>query len=205
MRVIAGTARGVPLKTVPDMNTRPILDRLKKSLFSMLDAAGLLADRRVADFYSGAGTLGIEALSRGAASCLFVEKRRDAVKLLNENLAKTRLAERADVRCADVGLTIQGLLREPAAQEGRGHFDLILYDPPFAFSREQDARGALDAELAAAGRLLAPEGRLMLRAEKRTEPPAPTGLAVTRHWTDGPHAMFFFGKAPEPDATPTAR
>lgn len=201
MRVIAGTARGVPLKTVPDMNTRPILDRLKKSLFSMLDAAGLLAEKRVADFYSGTGTLGIEALSRGAASCLFVEKRRDAVKLLHENLAKTRLAERADVRCADVGATIQSLLREPAKPEGR--FDLILYDPPFAFSREQDARGALDAELSAAGRLLAPGGRLMLRAEKRTEAPAPAGLAVTRHWTDGPHAMFFFGKAPEPDAAST--
>lgn len=200
MRVIAGTARGVPLKTVPDMNTRPILDRLKKSLFSMLDAAGLLAERRVADFYSGAGTLGIEALSRGAASCLFVEKRRDAVKLLHENLAKTRLAERADVRCADAGVTIQGLLREAPKPDGR--FDLILYDPPFAFSREQDARGALDAELAAAGQLLAPDGRLMLRAEKRTQAPAPAGLKVTRHWTDGPHAMFFFGKAPEPDAAP---
>lgn len=202
MRVIAGTARGVPLKTVPDMDTRPILDRLKKSLFSMLDAAGLLAGMRVADLYSGTGTLGIEALSRGAERCLFVEKRRDAVKLLHENLAKTRLAERADVRCADVGHTLQSLLREGAKPGGR--FDLILYDPPFVFSREKDSRAALDAELAAAGRLLAPDGRLMLRAEKRTEQPAPGGLAVTRHWTDGPHAMFFFGKAPEPDAASTS-
>src|SRR5437016_5863877 len=115
MRVLSGSARGVPLKTVPDLDTRPILDRIKKSLFSMLDAAGLLLDARVADLYAGTGTQGIEALSRGAEKCLFVERRSDAAALLRENLAKTRLADRGDVRCADVN----ALLRELAAPPPR--------------------------------------------------------------------------------------
>src|SRR5258708_2128017 len=102
MRVMAGEARSVPLQVVLDMNTRPILDRVKKSLFSILDAANLLVDARVADFYAGTGTQGIEALSRGAEYCLFVEKRADAGKLLRENLAKTKLAPRAEVVIAFV-------------------------------------------------------------------------------------------------------
>jgi 16S rRNA (guanine966-N2)-methyltransferase len=189
MRVIAGSARSVPLKTLPDMETRPILDRLKKSLFSILDSAGLLAGRRVLDLYAGTGTLGIEALSRGAAYCLFVERRPEAVGLLKENLAKTRVAERAEVRCGDVGRNVQALLAAPAGEP----FDLILYDPPFAFSREEPSRAALEVELSAAIRLLAPEGRLVLRCEKAATPPAPVGGALLRHWTDGPHALCFYG------------
>ena len=97
MRVLSGTARGVPLKTVPDFQTRPILDRVKKSLFSILDAAALLVDARVADLYAGTGTQGIEALSRGAERCLFIEKRPDAIELMRENLQKTKLSPRATV------------------------------------------------------------------------------------------------------------
>src|SRR3954451_22016379 len=102
MRVMSGSARGVPLKTVPDLNTRPILDRVKKSLFSILDASALLVDARVADFYAGTGTQGIEALSRGAELCLLVEKRPEVVALMKENLAKTRLSDKAEVRCSSV-------------------------------------------------------------------------------------------------------
>src|SRR5438105_526511 len=111
MRVLAGTARGVPLKTVPDMNTRPILDRIKKSLFSILETSTLILDARVVDLYAGTGTQGIEALSRGAESCLFVEKRSDAVKLLNENLAKTKLANRGTVQCTSVRNALEQLLK----------------------------------------------------------------------------------------------
>lgn len=194
MRVIGGSARGVPLQTVPDMNTRPILDRVKKSLFSMLDAAGLLVDARVADFYAGAGTQGIEALSRGAESCVFAEKRPEAVKLLQANLAKTKLADKADVRCTLVSHVIEDLLRQSTAPR----FDLILYDPPFSFSREDASRPEAEGELARAGKLLYPgHGRLVLRFEKKAEVPEPDGLACVRHWTDGPHAFAFFEvKAP---------
>jgi 16S rRNA (guanine966-N2)-methyltransferase len=186
MRVLSGTARGVPLKTVPDMQTRPILDRVKKSLFSILESSALILDARVADFYAGAGTQGIEALSRGAEHCLFVERRPEAVTLLKENLAKTRLAEKADVRCASVSQVLNEL-------SPPGKFDLILYDPPFSFSREESSRSDAEAEMARAGKFLYPgHGRLVLRFEKKADPPQPEGLELARHWTDGPHAFAFF-------------
>ncbi|HYF49817.1 MAG TPA: RsmD family RNA methyltransferase [Planctomycetota bacterium] len=193
MKVLSGTARGVPLKTVPDMNTRPILDRVKKSLFSMLDAASLLLDARVADFYAGAGTQGIEALSRGAEFCLFVERRTDAVALLKENLAKTRLADKAEVRCGEVTSVIHERLRTLKDAE---RFDLILYDPPFVFSADDAQRKACEAEMALAGRLLFPGyARLVLRFEKKADPPQPEGLVLQRHWTDGPHAVAFYARS----------
>ncbi|MBI3830747.1 MAG: RsmD family RNA methyltransferase [Planctomycetes bacterium] len=193
MRVMSGSARGVPLKTVPDMDTRPILDRIKKSLFSILDSAGLLAGARVMDLYAGTGTQGIEALSRGARFCFFVERRNDAVILLRENLAKTRLDDRAEVRLGDVRLALQQLAK---SREGGGFepFDLILYDPPFAFSREDATRQEAEAEMALAGRLLNETGRLVLRTESKVEPPQPEGLTLARHWKDGPHAFCFYGK-----------
>ncbi|MCW8133181.1 MAG: RsmD family RNA methyltransferase [Planctomycetota bacterium] len=196
MRVLGGSARGVPLKTVPDFNTRPILDRLKKSLFSILDAAGLLVDTRILDVYAGTGTQGIEALSRGAAFCYFVERRNDAVVLLRENLAKTRLDDRAEVRLGDARLTLEHLAKQRAAGT-LAPFDLVLYDPPFAFSREDATRQDVEAELALAGTLLSEAyARIVLRTEKKVEPPQPQGLALARHWTDGPHALCFYARPP---------
>lgn len=194
MRVLSGSARGVPLKTVPDLNTRPILDRVKKSLFSMLDAAGLLAETRVLDLYAGTGVQGIEALSRGASFCYFVERRNDAVALLRENLAKTRLELQAEVRLGDVRVTLDQLLARRSKQgEQFPLFDLILYDPPFAFSREDATRVAVEEEMAVAGQLLSgAHARLVLRSEKKTEPPKPAGLTLARQWTDGPHALCFY-------------
>lgn len=190
MRVLAGRAKGVPLKTVPDDETRPILDRVKKSLFSILDAAGLLQDARVLDLYAGTGVQGIEALSRGAAAAVFVERRADAVRLLRDNLQKTRLSAQAEARCEDAGRFLQFAVEREA-----GAFRLCLFDPPFAFSREAEFRPALNEQLAAAGKLLAPDGRLVLRTEKKAEPPAPRGLTLYRRWTDGPHMLLFYGPA----------
>jgi len=194
MRVLSGSARGVPLKTVPDLDTRPILDRVKKSLFSILDAAGLLAGTRVLDLYAGTGVQGLEALSRGASFCYFVERRNDAVALLRENLAKTRLEIQAEARLGDVRVTLDQLLARRAREGARFEpFDLILYDPPFAFSREDATRGAVEEEMATAGKLLSgAHARLVLRTEKKVDPPQPAGLALARHWTDGPHALCFF-------------
>jgi 16S rRNA (guanine966-N2)-methyltransferase len=200
MRVLSGTARGVPLKTVPDMNTRPILDRIKKSLFSILESSTLILDARVADFYAGTGTQGIEALSRGAEHCVFVERRPDAIALMKENLAKTKLADKADVRCSTVGQVLGDLSRAtPPAK-----FDLILYDPPFSFSREDSSRAEAEREMALAGKFLYPNhGRLVLRFEKIADAPEPEGLQLARYWTDGPHAFAFFQIKTEA-ATPPA-
>jgi 16S rRNA G966 N2-methylase RsmD len=215
MRVIAGSARNVPLLTVPDDGTRPILDRLKKSLFSILDSAGLLSERHVMDLYAGTGTLGIEALSRGARRCLFAELRADCVELLKKNLTKTRLVDRADVRRCEVAALLRQLapigprasLPAPTPLSGQDDrdaknvgqtspsarlCDLILYDPPFVFSRERNTRAALESEMAHAGQLLTPQGRLVLRCEKTVEPPQPDRMDLLRHWTDGPHAFCFY-------------
>ena len=159
----------------------------------MLEARSLLVGARAADLYAGTGTQGLEALSRGAEHCLFVERRADAVQLLHENLAKTGLAARAEVRCAAVGAVLQEWAR---AGETAARFDLILDDPPFAFSRAPESRAALEAEMALAGRFLHPgHARLVLRFEKKVQPPAPPGLALVRHWTDGPHAFAFYGQS----------
>jgi len=195
MRVIAGSARSIPLLTVPDDGTRPILDRLKKSLFSILDSAGLLADRHILDLYAGAGTLGIEALSRGASHCLFAELRADCVELLRKNLTKTRLADRAEIHRGEVATLLRRLAPREPEGPAAGRFDLILYDPPFVFSRERQSRHDVECEMAHAGRLLLTEGRLVLRCEKAVEPPSPAGLDLLRHWTDGPHALCFYAVA----------
>ena len=99
MRVITGTARGRVLKELEGLETRPTTGKVKESLFSIIqfDVEG----RRVLDLFAGTGQLGIEALSRGAAECVFIDRRADAVKLIQENLALCRLADRARVRQGD--------------------------------------------------------------------------------------------------------
>lgn len=198
MVIIGGSARGVRLLTLPGNQTRPILDRVKKSLFSMLESSGLVAGARVLDLYAGAGTLGLEALSRGAAHVLFVERSAAAVELLRQNLSRTRLTERAEVCCGEAAVKLE--LLNLARREARGctPFRLIFHDPPFAFSREAASRAALEAELVAAGRLLEDAGRLILRCERKTSPPRADGLELVRHWQDGPHALCFYAAATLP-------
>jgi len=117
-RIVAGTAGGRRLE-VPPSGTRPTSDRVREALFSALEAAVGLDGARVLDLYAGSGALGLEALSRGAASCLFVEQDRAALDALRANIAK--LGARADVRAQSV------LALGPAPAP----LDLILMDPPY--------------------------------------------------------------------------
>ena len=91
MRVITGTARGRRLLEPEGMDTRPTTDRVKEGLFNVIQFD--IEGRRVLDLFAGTGQLGIEALSRGAAECVFIDRRADAVKLIQENLALCRLAD----------------------------------------------------------------------------------------------------------------
>ena len=93
MRVIAGTARRLQLKTLDGMDTRPTTDRIKETLFNMISAE--LYDSKILDLFSGSGGIGIEALSRGAANAVFVEKNPKAMKCIQENLESTKLKDRA--------------------------------------------------------------------------------------------------------------
>lgn len=130
MRVIAGSARGVRLGRVPP-GTRPVSDRAREGLFSSL--ADLVPGARCVDLFAGTGAMGIEALSRGAASCLFVDAAPPAVRAIRENLERTGLADRATVLRSEASA---GLAHHP------GPFELAFLDPPYAHSVE-DLRGVL--------------------------------------------------------------
>ena len=120
MRVITGTARGRRLKELEGMETRPTTDRVKEGLFSIIQFD--IEGRRVLDLFAGTGQLGIEALSRGARECVFVDQRRDAVALVRENLEICGLSDRAKVHLGD------GLSYLKSGET----FDLIFLDPPYA-------------------------------------------------------------------------
>ena len=121
MRVITGKARGVQLKTPEGMKTRPTTDRVKEALFSIIhfDIPGA----RVLDLFGGTGQLGIEALSRGAKSAVFVDAGEAACKLIRENLKRTKLEQDGKVVRSDY---LDYLKRT------REQFDIILLDPPYA-------------------------------------------------------------------------
>ena len=110
MRVITGTARGRVLKELEGLETRPTTGKVKESLFSIIQFD--IEGRRVLDLFAGTGQLGIEALSRGAAECVFIDRRADAVKLIQENLALCRSGEK---------------------------FDIVFLDPPYASGLLQQA------------------------------------------------------------------
>lgn len=121
MRVITGKARGVQLKTPEGMLTRPTADRVKEALFSIINFD--IPGARVLDLFGGTGQLGIEALSRGAKSAVFVDQREDACKIIRENLRRTKLEADGKVVRADY---LDYLKR------CRESFSIILLDPPYA-------------------------------------------------------------------------
>lgn len=127
MRVIAGSARRIQLKTIEGMNTRPTTDRIKETLFNMISP--YLADCRFLDLFSGSGAIGIEALSRGAKYACFVEQNPKAMQCIKENLKKTRLEDRADIMQTDVQSAIRKL-------DGEAAFDYIFMDPPYRTGME---------------------------------------------------------------------
>lgn len=120
MRVITGSARGCRLKELEGMETRPTTDRVKEGLFNIIQFD--IEGRKVLDLFAGTGQLGIECLSRGAASAVFVDRRTDAVKLIRENLKATRLSDKARVVSGDSMEVLKSL---------RESFDLIFLDPPY--------------------------------------------------------------------------
>ena len=121
MRVIAGTARGVQLKTPEGMQTRPTIDRVKEALFSIIhfDIPGA----KVLDLFGGTGQLGIEALSRGAVSATFVDQAESACKLIRENLRRTKFE--------NSGKVVRGDYLEYLSR-CREQYDIIFLDPPYA-------------------------------------------------------------------------
>ena len=158
MRVITGSARGRRLKELEGMETRPTTDRVKEGLFSAIQFE--IEGRRVLDLFAGTGQLGIECLSRGAASAVFVDRRADAVKLIRENLKLTELADRARVVAGDSMEFLQSL---------KERFDIVLLDPPYAAGLLEPAIAHLTAF-----DILNPHGIIVAEhpAERSLQPPA---------------------------------
>ena len=121
MRVISGTARGRKLVSPEGNQVRPTLDRVKEAVFNML--AFSVQDASVLDLFAGSGGLGVEALSRGAARAVFVDASEASLRVVRENLALTRLEEKAACVCSDFLTYLSGQ---------RESFDLIFLDPPYA-------------------------------------------------------------------------
>ncbi len=122
MRVIAGSARRLRLKTLEGMDTRPTTDRIKETLFNMI--APSIYDCIFLDLFSGSGGIGIEALSRGAREAVFVENNPKAMACIKENLRTTRLEHKAVTMTKDVMSSLYQL-------EGETAFDFIFMDPPY--------------------------------------------------------------------------
>ena len=151
MRVIAGEWRGRPLVAPPGQSTRPTADRVRESLFSMLASRmGSFEGLAVADLYAGSGALGIEALSRGAAACTFVDQERGAIAALRRNLEALKSVERAKI----VNSRVESFASPQPLQ-------LVFADPPYAAGS-----GSAVVALAAKGGWLAPGGWLAVETAR---------------------------------------
>lgn len=155
MRVIAGSAKRLQLKTVPGLQTRPTTDRIKETLFNMIDP--WLCGCDFLDLFAGSGGIGIEALSRGARQSVFVEKNPKAVQCIKENLVHTRLDDRAEVMASDVLSALNRL-------DGKATFDYIFMDPPYDQLLEQQVLAYL-----ADSRLLSEDGVVIVEASLETD------------------------------------
>ncbi len=143
----------------PGHGTRPTADKVREGVFNSLDSAGLVDGAQVADLFAGSGAMGIEALSRGAASCVFVETDRSALAALRENLAALQLVDRSRVVTADV----------LSAMGGLGPVDLALVDPPYRFERWDELLRGLVASVVVAEsdrEVALPEGWELERARR---------------------------------------
>lgn len=155
MRVIAGTAKRLQLKTIEGMDTRPTTDRIKETLFNMISE--YLADSCFLDLFSGSGAIGIEALSRGAAHASFVEQSKQAVSCIKHNLSYTKLSERAEVYEMDV-------IHALSCMEGKKFFDYIFMDPPYNQLLEKQV-----LEYLSQSKLLSDDGLIIVEASIDTD------------------------------------
>ena len=187
LRVIAGSAGGIPLGCPKGDNVRPTMDQVRGAIYSSL--AARVPDARVLDLFAGTGGLGIEALSRGAASVTFVERDRRAVDCIRENLTKTRLGTGTELICLDVFTFL-------ARAVGRV-YDLVFADPPYT-TRDQaeDFAARLLAHEALAA-ILDPEGLFILeKSPQHVLPQMPQGWEVIRQKRYGTAEVLFIRRVP---------
>ena len=160
MRVIAGSARGVHLDSLKGDKTRPIQDRTKGSLFNIL--SGVIPGSSILDMYAGTGSIGIEALSRGATSCIFIENDRSAIEVIKKNLAVTKLQNKAQVVLNDVFDVI------PYLEKNDVKVDIVFVTPPYPLVEKSSYRDKLLIlfSLLCSKQIVQQEGIIMLQHRK---------------------------------------
>lgn len=186
MRVIAGSAGGIRLD-VPKTDVRPTMDRVKAAIFSSL--GGDIIGARVLDLFAGTGALGIEALSRGAASALFVDQDSAAIAVIERNLARTKLEGR--VRKQDVFAFLRSAqTREP--------FRIVLADPPYEKTKSGGEFTRLLLQDAQLADLLEPSGIFVLEKRPSEQMPPMALWNVTRARAYGSTEVLFLQRAGVP-------
>ena len=175
MRIVAGSRKGHRIAAPKGVVTRPTGDRVREAVFSML---GTVEGAVVLDLFAGSGALGLEALSRGAASCVFVERDRAACRVIRAKLEKLRLTGAVVVDKDAISA-----LREERARARR--YDLVLADPPY---EEWDAHAAALSPLLAD--VLEPEGLVVVETSSRVEPELPLTLVTSRRYGSARITVF---------------
>ena len=154
MRVIAGKARRLALKTVPGMETRPTTDRIKETLFNVIQNE--VPGAAFIDMFSGSGGIGIEALSRGARKCYFLENDKEALNCIRENLKFTRFEDQAVILSQDAFLSLNNIFEK--------EIDVIFMDPPYRQDLEKQALQILKSM-----KYVTPDTLLIVEASKETD------------------------------------
>ncbi len=167
MRVIAGSRKGHKLAAPHGLDTRPTSDRVRENVFNLV---GPVDGARVLDLFAGSGALGIEALSRGATSAVFVERDPDAVRTIERNLDKLRLTGARVIH----GDAVRAIAQEAIAG---AKYDLVLVDPPYGMLTEIQPRLARHLPS-----LLAADGVLVVETDSRTEPDLPLAVRTSRKY-----------------------
>lgn len=154
MRVIAGTARSLPLKTPTGMDTRPTTDRIKETLFNVIQNE--VPGAAFIDMFSGSGGIGIEALSRGARKCYFLENDKEALNCIRDNLKFTKFEDRAVILSQDAFLSLNNIFEK--------EIDVIFMDPPYRQELEKQALQILKSM-----KYVTPDTLIIVEASKETD------------------------------------
>jgi 16S rRNA (guanine966-N2)-methyltransferase len=175
MRIIAGSRKGATIYAPKQADTRPTGDRVREAAYNLI---GPVDGASVLDLYAGSGAMGLEALSRGAASAVFVESDREACRTIQRNLEKLRL-EGAQVVCVDA---LTALAQEASSSR---RYDLVLVDPPYRMF--SDLQTSLAAYLPA---VLGEGGLLVVETSSREEPELPLPMRTSRRYGSARLTLF---------------
>ena len=162
MRIIAGEKRGMMILGPKTEGTRPVTDRVKESIFNILQKYGPMDGRWVGDLFCGTGSMGLESLSRGARQVTFVERDSRVIEILKKNIAKARFEERSKVVRADA-------FKVGAASLEERKFDLVFVDPPYVMSRDVSENSQLGSLLKLLEGQITSEATVVVRMEKEVK------------------------------------